>query len=120
MASANSNTKTSYPGLKTPFEYRILVMSTGALAPEILAELEELPGSQVQGCSSYVELFLHLERESFQLVVIIEEETTSLDSQAAIDRLGKLHRGTPVLVAKRAAMEEYLGEAAKGLNQRTS
>lgn len=116
MASANSKIEPSHPGLKAPLEYGILVLSTGALAPEILAELEELPGGKVQVCSSFVELLLQLGNESFQLVVIIEEETASLDCQAAIDHLANAHQGTPVLVVKETAMEKYLGGAAKGMN----
>lgn len=116
MVPANSGMKTNIPDLKTPFEYKILLMSTGETAPEILAELGKLPGSIIRVCSSFVELVLHLERELFHIVMLIEGESSSQDCNAAIDHLAEAHKGTPVLVIGRTAAEKCTGKAPNRAN----
>lgn len=116
MSQANGGLKTNIPGVKTIFEYKILLMSTGETTPEILAELGKLPGSIVQVCSSFVELVLYLKHEPFHLVMVIEDESSSQDCNAAIDHLAEAHRGIPVLVVGRAAVEKYTGKASNRAN----
>ncbi|HET7212156.1 MAG TPA: hypothetical protein VFL79_01090 [Terriglobia bacterium] len=116
MAPADSGFKTNTPDLKAPIEYKILLMSPGETAPEILAELGKLPGSIIRVCSSFVELVLHLEHELFHIVMLIDDENSSQDCNAAIDHLAEAHKGTPVLVIGRAAMDQYTGKAPNRAN----
>ncbi|HKT11703.1 MAG TPA: hypothetical protein VJW77_07740 [Terriglobia bacterium] len=116
MTPAHSGFKTHIPDLKTPLEYKILLMSTGESAPEILAELGKLPGSIIQVCSSFVELALCLKQEPFHIVMLVEDEGSSPDCDAAIDHLAEAHKGTPVLVIGRAAMDKYTGKAPNRAN----
>lgn len=116
MGSADRNLEISNRGLKIPFEYRVLLMNTGEPVPQMLIELEKLPGSNVHVCSTFLELLLCIDHESFHLVVIIEEEDLPLDCQVAIEYLAKAHGRTSVLVSRRTAVEKYLGKGSMLVN----
>lgn len=116
MGSDYRDLETSSRDVNAPFEYKILLMSRGEPAPQMMAELEKLPGSVVLACSTCLELALYLKHESFQFVVVIEEESFSLDCQVAIDYLAKAYKDISVLVTRRAAVEKYLGKASNLVN----
>lgn len=116
MNSAKRNLETNNPALKAPLEYKVLLMNTGEPVPQMMIELGKLPGSNVRVCSTFLELLLCLDRESFQLAVIIEEEHLSLDCQVAVEYLARAHRQTSVLVSRRVAVEKYLGKVSTLVN----
>lgn len=116
MGSANRNLETNNRGLKAPFEYKVLLLNTGEPVPQMLIELEKLPGSNVRAVSTFLELLFCIDHEPFHLVVIIEEEHPSLDCQVAVEYLAKAHRQTSVLVSRRTAVEKYLGKISTLVN----
>lgn len=81
---------------------RVLVMSEDGMDLGTSKELLRLPGYRVQTCSSYVEMLLHLEHESFQLVIIFEGKKSSPEWQAEIQQVAETSRGALVLVFKRS------------------
>ena len=109
MFSVNTNGETGNPVSGPPYKFRILVMCDGELHPATYSELEQVPGSIIETCHDFLELQLHLEHETFQVVMIFEEDRPSLDCRAAANYLAEAYRGTPVLVTKRSAIDRYSG-----------
>ena len=80
---------------------RVLLMSENDKDLGTCRALVRLPDSQVETCSSYVELMLRLEHEAYELVIIFEGEKSSPGWEAAVSEAAVASKGTPVLFFKR-------------------
>jgi DNA-binding NtrC family response regulator len=55
-------------------------------------------GYNVLPCSSYIDLMLHLEREAFQLVMIVDQENSGIEWHELVKQAAETDRGIPVLI----------------------
>lgn len=77
---------------------RILLMAEDAADNVAYAELLRSSGCEAQPCSSYVELLLYLEHETFQLVIIFERKNSENEWHEVIRQIAEIDRGIPVMI----------------------
>jgi hypothetical protein len=82
-------------------EASALVMSESGGDLGASKELLRLTGYRVQMCSSYIELLLHLEHATYQLVIIFEDNQPSPEWHSVIKQVASSSAGALVLVFKR-------------------
>lgn len=86
---------TGYPkGLTSA---RVLLMAEDAADLTECTALLQSSGCDVQPCSSYVELLLYLEHESFKLVIIFERKNAQNNWCELIKQVAEIDRGIPVM-----------------------
>jgi len=96
MSVFKSRTATT-GNLKRKPSARVLLMTEETADLSACTALLQSSGCDVQPCSSYVELLLYLEHESFQLVIIFERKNAQNNWRELIKRVAEIDRGIPVM-----------------------
>ena len=76
---------------------RVLLMAEDAADLTACSVLLQSSGCDIQPCSSYVELLLYLEHESFKLVIIFERKNAQNNWRELIKHVAEIDRGIPVM-----------------------
>lgn len=77
---------------------RVLLMAEDPTDNMACTEALESSGCEVRSCSSYIELLLYLEHESFQLVMIFERKNSENQWREFIREVAEIDHGTPVRI----------------------
>ncbi len=97
-------------------EPKVLLMCEGPLYAAMSGELLSFLGCSVKACSNFVELLLYLEREPFQLVMILEGETPTPGWRTAAEYIAEANQGTSFFVINRNGDATGLSPSVGGLN----
>ena len=97
-------------------EPKVLLMCEDPREAARWSDLVSSPGCTVKACRNFIELLLCLERETFQLVMLLEGETPTPGWRTAAEYIAEVSQNVPFFVIKRNGEAAGLSTSVGSLN----